>query len=1054
MKLLRLAFLVLVCGLTSQLPAQSPTPNYFSHLHWRMIGPHRGGRTVGAAGIPDQPNVFYIGVNNGGVWRTSDYGRTWKPIFDNQPTGSVGALAVAPSNPDILYVGSGEGLQRPDLSTGDGVFKSTDEGKTWQHMGLADAQQIGAVIVDPRDPDRVLVAVLGHPYGANEERGVFRSTDGGRSWQKVLYKDENTGAIALEFDPTNPDIVFASLWSSRQGPWENGAWQGKTSGLFKSADRGTTWRQLTNGLPTGEEGLGRIGFAISYSDPSRMYALVDAPELGGVYRSDDAGEHWVRVTAEGRVWGRGSDFAEIKVDPQNKDVVYSGNVAAYRSTDGGKTFTGFKGAPGGDDYHGIWINPLHPEIILFAADQGAVITVNGGESWSSWYNQPTAQFYHVITDNQFPYNVYGGQQESGSVGIVSRGDDGQVTFREWHPVGADEYAYVAPDPLNPNIVYGGRVTRFDKTTGQTQNVAPEAVRSGKYRNLRTQPLHFSPADPTALYYATNVLFKTTNGGTQWSVVSPDLSRETPDVPANVGIFTTPELAKQPRRGVIYSLALSPLDADLIWAGTDDGLIHTTRDDGKNWQNVTPPAITSWSKVAGMEAGRFDVKTAYAAVNRIKLDDMRPHIYRTHDGGATWNEIVAGLPVSGPVNAVREDPARKGLLYAGTERSVYVSFDDGDHWHSLRNNMPATSIRDLIVHDADIVVGTHGRSFWILDDVSALRQMDDGDPGTAARLFAPDTAVRIRWNMNTDTPLPPDEPAGENPPDGAIIDYYLPADAKEVTLDITDGEGNVVRRYSSADVIEPVNEKELRFPAYWIRPTMTLSAGKGMNRFVWDLHHAPPENLPRSYPIAAVYQNTASNPVGPWVMPGDYTAALTVDGKNFRQPLTVKMDPRVKASPAVLRGQFDLSIMCYRGLDEIQHLILENRSIRSQITALLPSVKNPALKDSLSSLDRKLKASEGSGPPGDLDIIYTTIRDDKTVRETLNGVQTRLLYVMMLLQGADAQPTDAQKTAAREGEQVVRTIHGQWEMFKGSAIRDVNRMLKAHQHEKLTIEGVE
>ncbi len=1020
--------------------AQSDGTSSLSHLKWRMIGPHRGGRTVGAVGIPDRPNVFYIGVNNGGVWRTSDYGRTWKPIFDDQSTGSIGALAVAPSNPDILYVGSGEGLHRPDLSTGDGVFKSTDAGKSWKHMGLADAQQIGAVIVDPRDPEKVFVAVLGHPYGPNSERGVFRSIDGGRSWKRVLYKDENTGAIALEFDPVNPEVIFAVLWSARQGPWENGAWQGTTSGLHKSTDGGSTWRRLANGLPDSGQGLGRIGIAISRSDPARMYALVDAPALGGVYRSDDAGEHWERVSSEGRVWGRGSDFAEIKVHPKNRNEVYVGNVAAYRSTDGGMTFTAFKGAPGGDDYHGIWINPLHPEIMLFAADQGAVITVNGGESWSSWYNQPTAQFYHVITDNQFPYNVYGGQQESGSVEIPSRGNDGQITFREWHPVGADEYAYIAPDPLDPNIVYGGRVTRFDKRTGQTQNVAPEAVRSGKYRNLRTAPLHFSPVNPTALYYGTNVLFRTTTGGNSWTIVSPDLSREAPDVPDNVGIFETTDLANQPRRGVIYALALSPLDSNLIWAGTDDGYIHLTRDGGLSWRNFTPPAITSWSKIAGMEAGHFDVNTAYAAVNRIKLDDMRPHIYRTRNGGKSWKEIVVGLPGSGPVNAVREDPVKKGLLYAATERAVYVSFDDGDHWQSLRNNMPATSIRDLVVHDADLVVGTHGRSFWILDDVSALRQMDAGRPGSSARLFAPKPAVRVRWNMNTDTPLPPDEPSGENPPDGAIIDYHLPRDAKEVTLEITDASGTVVRKYSSRDAVDPVNERELRFPAYWIRPATVLSAEKGMRRFVWDLHYAPPENLPRSWPIAAVYKNTASNPMGPWVLPGDYTVTLTVDGKRLRAPLTVTMDPRVTATPAELGEQFTLSMSCYRGLDQVQKLIGENRSLRSQIMSLLPGVTDSALRDSLAALDKKLRASEGSGPPNDLDIIYTTVRDDRNVRETLNGVQTRLLYVMMLLQGADARPTDAQKAAVAEGEALVTTIGNQWEAYKAGAVREINRML--------------
>jgi photosystem II stability/assembly factor-like uncharacterized protein len=642
-----------------------------------MIGPFRGGRTVGATGVPGQPNVFYIGVNNGGAWKTTDYGQVWTPIFDDQPTGSIGAVAVAPSSPNILYVGSGEGLQRPDLSTGDGIYKSTDGGKTWKHLGLRDGEQIPAILVDPHDPDRVLVAVLGHPYGANVERGVFRSTDGGQTWHKVLYKDENTGAVALAFEPGNSQTVYAVLWSSRQGPWENGAWQGPGSGLYKSADGGTTWRQLTKGLPTAAEGLGRIGIDVAPSDPKRLYAMVDAPRLGGVYRSDDAGESWKRVSSERRVWGRGFDFAEVRVDPKNKDIIYVANTSTYRSTDGGRTFTAFKGAPGGDDYHTVWINPDNPLIILLASDQGAIITVNGGKTWSSWYNQPTAQFYHVITDNQFPYRVYGGQQESGSVGIASRGNDGQITIREWHPVGVEEYGYVAPDPLNPNLIYGGKVSRFDWTTGQVQNVAPEVLRSGKYRFLRTAPLLFSPVDPHTLYLGGNVVLKTTDGGHSWQVISPDLSRPQPEVPASIGVFRTPEMARQPRRGVIYTVAPSYRDANTIWAGTDDGLIHRTRDGGKSWQDVTPPGLTAWSKVSVMDAGRFDPATAYAAVNRIRLDDQRPHIYRTHDGGKTWQEIVRGLPTFVPVNAVREDPVRPGLLFAGTERTVFVSFNDGD-----------------------------------------------------------------------------------------------------------------------------------------------------------------------------------------------------------------------------------------------------------------------------------------------------------------------------------------------------------------------------------------
>ena len=501
-----------------------------------MIGPFRGGRTVGAAGVPGQPSVFYIGVNNGGVWKSTDYGLVWKPIFDDQPTGSIGAIAVAASDPNILYVGSGEGLQRPDLSTGDGMYKSTDAGKTWQHLGLRDGQQISAILVDPHNSERLFVAVLGHPYGPNAERGVFRSTDGGKKFEKVLYKDENTGAVALAFDPTNAQTVYAVLWAARQGPWENGAWQGRESGLFKSTDGGATWSRLTKGLPAPADGLGRIGIAVAPSDPKRLYAMVDAPAQGGVYRSDDAGESWQRVHSAQRVWGRGSDFAEVRVDPSNKDIVYVANTSAYRSTDGGRTFTAFKGAPGGDDYHTVWINPDNPRIILLAGDQGATISVNNGQTWSSWYNQPTAQFYHVSTDNQFPYWVYGGQQESGSAGVCSRGNDGQITFRDWHPVGVEEYGYVAPDPLDPNIIYGGKVTRFDRITGQVQDVAPEPLRTGKYRTLRTAPVLFSPADPHVLYFGANVLFQTKDGGKHWEIISPDLSREKPEVPECVGIY--------------------------------------------------------------------------------------------------------------------------------------------------------------------------------------------------------------------------------------------------------------------------------------------------------------------------------------------------------------------------------------------------------------------------------------------------------------------------------------------------------------------------------------
>ncbi len=723
-------------SIPSTVSGQQFDPSMYQDLHWRMIGPFRGGRTVAISGIPGHQNVFYMAPNNGGVWKSTDFGRTWQPIFDgqifdgqtndNESSGSIGALAVAPSNPDIIYVGSGEGLRRPDLSVGDGMYKSTDAGRTWQHLGqpdlvLRDAQQISSIIVDPKDPNRVFVAAMGHPYGPNAERGVFRSLDGGQTWQKILYKDENIGASDVEFDPRNSQIIFADMWASRRPPWTTGgAYNGSGSGLFKSTDGGNTWRQITKGLPSDADGLGRAGVAISLSDPDRMYAWVDAKKGTGIYRSEDSGESWILVNSEHRVVGRGDDFNCVRVDPRNKDVIYVANTSTYKSTDAGKTFTAIKGAPGGDDYHTIWINPENPDIIALAVDQGATISVNGGQTWSSWYNQPTAQFYHVITDNQFPYWVYGAQQESGSVGSASRSDFGEITFRDWTTLGVEEYGYVAPDPLHPNLIYGGKATVFDRTTGQTRDVSPVVLRTGQFRFNRTAPLIFSPVDPRALYLGSNVLFVTRDGGNSWQIISPDLTREDPGVPASLGDFVNDDPAKGKHRGVIYSIAPSPKDGNLIWIGTDDGLIQVTHNAGKTWENVTPPELTPWSKLAQMDASHFDTATVYAAVNRLRVDDLHPYIYRTHDSGKTWQKIVTGLPDDEPVNTIREDPERKGLLFAGTERSVYVSFDDGDHWQTLKLNLPPTSIRDLVVHNDDVVVGTHGRSFSILDDITPLR----------------------------------------------------------------------------------------------------------------------------------------------------------------------------------------------------------------------------------------------------------------------------------------------------------------------------------------------
>jgi photosystem II stability/assembly factor-like uncharacterized protein len=1025
----------LLITLSAFAPAQKVDPGWFQEMRWRMIGPFRGGRTVAISGIPAQPNVFYMAPNNGGMWKTNDYGRTWNPIFDDQPTGSIGALAVASSNPDVIYVGSGEGLRRPDLSTGDGIYKSSDAGRTWQHLGLRDGQQIAAILVDPHDPNRVFVAIVGHPYGPNSERGVFRSLNGGLTWKKILYKDENTGAIDLAFDPSNPQILYADMWAARRPPWTTGdSYDGPGSGLYKSTDGGDTWRQLINGLPTWADRLGRMGFGIAPSDPRRIYALVDSPSLGGLYRSNDAGEHWERISSDLRLWGRGSDFACVRVDPKNADTLYIANISTYRSTDGGRNFTAIKGAPGGDDYHTIWINPENPQIIALAVDQGATISVNGGQTWSSWYNQPTAQFYHVITDHQFPYWVYGSQQESGSVGASSRSDSGEITFRDWYPVGVEEYGYVAPDPLDPNLIYGGKVTRYNRTTAQTQDVSPVVLRTGQYRFNRTQPLIFSPVDPHILYFGSNVLFKTTDGGNSWQIISPDLTREDPGVPSSLGVFVESDEAKGKHRGVIYSLAPSPKDVNLIWAGTDDGLIHVTHDGGKNWQNVTPPDLTPWSKLAQMDASHFDTVTAYAAVNRLRLDDLHPYIYRTHDGGRSWQKITNGLPDDAPVNTVREDPERKGLLFAGNEQTVFISFDDGEHWQSLRLNLPATSIRDLVIHQDDIVVGTHGRSFWILDNITPLRQLTPVVSASDFLLFAPQLTYRVRRNNNTDTPLPPEEPAGKNPPDGAMIDYFLKsAVSGPVVLEISDGAGKLVRRFSSTDKPEMVDPNQLNIPTYWIRPEQRLSDQTGMHRFLWDLHYPPPDSLHREYPISAIYRDTPRYPLGASVLPGEYTVKLTAAGKSHTRSLTVRMDPRVKSSWEDLRRQFDLESNITAALREDFQVLRQVLSLRQQLQSLKSRATGNPLAETIATLESKLQDLAGS----DQGATFLSTPQGRSLARLNIGLSSLLVSV----DSADAPPTTQQSGMFKDLKSALDQQLAKWEELKKTDVSALNSQLQ-------------
>jgi photosystem II stability/assembly factor-like uncharacterized protein len=1041
-----------------------------SSLHWRSIGPYRGGRTRGVAGVPSQPNVFYIGVCNGGVWKTNDYGRTWQPIFDDQPTGSIGAIAVAASDPNVVYVGSGEGLHRPDLSVGDGIYKSTDAGKTWTHLGLRDGQQIPQLAVDPHDPNKVFAAVAGHPYGPNKERGVYRSTDGGQNFTKVLPKsgqsvnensvnenskdtnsasgntstgdDENIGASDVLIDPSNPEIVYATLWEAREGPWENGAWNGTGGGIFKSTDGGLTFTQLTGGLP---KDIIQAHIAIAESNPKRLIASVASkPNSVGLYRSEDAGATWAQITTDTRPAGRigGGDLSVPRFNPKDADMVIVTSTVTWKSTDGGKTWTGFRGAPGGDDYQNLWINPNNPQIIAIVSDQGAIITVNGGETWSSWYNQPTAQMYHVNADNAFPYRLCSGQQESGSACISSRGNDGEITFRDWHPVAAEEYGYVVPDPLDPDVVYGGKLSRYDRRTNQAQQVAPKPFRAPDYRVLRTEPIVFSPVDPHILYFAANTLWKTMNGGQSWQQISPDLTRPTFEVPASVGKYRNEETAKPTPRGVIYAVAPSPLDINRIWAGTDDGRIHLTLDGGKKWNEVTPPNMTAFQKVSIIEASHFDAQTAYAAINTLRLDDLRPHILRTRDSGKTWTETVNGIPANENVNAVREDPVRRGMLFAATERAVYVSFDDGDHWQSLRLNMAASSVRDVIIKGDDLVAATHGRGFWILDNITPLRQFDQKVTSADAFLFKPQTAIRVRWDMNTDTPLPPDFPAGENPPDGAVIDYYLQsASSSPVALEIKDSAGRTVRKYSSTDKLAPPDPM-LNIPTYWVRPPQTLSAAAGTHRFLWDMHYPDVPGVDAEYPIAAIPHNTAPQPSGPWALPGQYTIVLTANGKSYSQPLTIKMDPRVKTLLAGLQQQFKLSNDLYTQLLTLSPAAEQAGALRKQLKDLQSKATGEALA-AIKALDQKLQALAGSA---------TRRPGAGTEPPTLGGLKTKFLTLFGVFQEADVAPSTQAAAAVADLQKQLPPLMDRWNALKAQDVPALNQQLKGANLPELKLES--
>ncbi|MBZ5702936.1 MAG: hypothetical protein LAN84_13965 [Acidobacteriia bacterium] len=1036
--LLMLALLAVLSGGGRLLasPAERPSvdPSLFREMRWRSIGPFRGGRVLAVAGVRGQADVFYFGAVGGGVWRTNDAGRTWKPTFDAQPIASIGALAVAPSNPSVIYAGSGEADMRSDISYGNGIYKSEDGGKTWSHMGLGDTRQIARIVVDPQDANTVYVAALGHAYGPNAERGVFRSTDGGKSWQRVLFHDENTGAIDLALDPHNPKTVYAALLQTRRPPWNvYPPSKGPGSGLYRSSDGGSHWERLSgHGLPS--EGLGRMGIAIAPSNPRRVYLIADAKE-GGLYRSEDGGENWTRVSADKRIWGRGWYFCEVIADPKDAETVYVPNTSLYRSQDGGKTFTAIKGAPGGDDYHSLWIDPEEPRRMILGSDQGAVVTRNGGETWSSWYNQPTGQFYHVATDNRFPYWVYGAQQDSGPAGTPSRGRYRALNFHDWRPLEAgEENGYLAPDPLHPGIVYGGFVSRQDLRTEQNQQMPPTLAYSGEYRRTWTLPLVFSPVDPHVLYFGSQALFRTSDEGNTWRIISPDLTREDPGVPGNLDPPAAADAPEGKRRGVIYTIGVSAVSAGEIWAGTDDGLIQVTRDEGKTWSNVTPAEIGAWSKVTHIEASHFDAGTAYAAVDRHRLDDLQAYLYRTRDFGKSWQRISRGIPEGSFLNCVREDPARKGLLYACTETGVFVSFDDGENWQALQQNLPATSVRDLVVHGDDVVIATHGRGFWVLDNVTPLRQINAQAAAADAWLFRPQTAYRVRPGTDQGSPVPFDEALAENPPGGALLDYFLKEKpATPVQLEIFDAQGNLARRYASDDELPRTNPGEINVPMYWIHDAEPLSAEAGMHRFVWDL----------KYPLPAGVHSSFYGPFGPWALPGAYTVKLTVNGKSMTQALVVEMDPRVKTAQADLAREFQASSKLAADLGGVSAAIRQADDLQKRIAALgAKAAGEKVLTEPLAALDAQIRALAGSGEQGEGGLFSLDTRG--TARTTLRQVAMALQRLLSITESADAAPTADALTAIAGWDAARRETLARWEGMRTQDVARINGLLrKAH-----------
>ena len=1045
--------------------AQTVAPQLFSDLQWRLIGPFRAGRSVAVSGAPGEGATFYFGSVDGGVWKTNDAGTTWKPIFDQQPVASIGALAVSPSNPNVIYAGTGETDIRSDLASGAGVYKSIDGGTTWSYVGLKETRQIAKIAIDPANPDIVYVGALGHAYGPNADRGVYKSTDGGATWKRTLDKGPDVGAADLAIAINKPNVLFASMWNAHRAPWSTYApLVGPGSGLYRSTDSGETWQPCVgNGLPEGP--WGRSGVAVS-ADGQRVYALIEARQ-SGLYVSNDGGLNWTLANADPRLTGRAWYFSRITVDPSDANIIYMPNVALMNSVDGGKTVSVLRGAPGGDDYHELWVDPKNGQHLVLGTDQGTTVSLNRGKTWSTWYNQPTAQMYHVTTDDQFPYTVYGAQQDSGAAAVLSQTNHGQITSRDWFPASASESGYLAVDPKDSNIIYAsgsyGTVSRWDRNRSLSQDVSPwpvtvfgTPIQKRKYRDPWTPPLVFSQADKTSLYLGTQFVLKTSDGGLHWTQISPDLTGSNaspltaeavapsgnPSTRTTIDDLTshdgpTPDNAIERGYGTLATVAPSYINKDVLWTGSDTGVVSLTRDGGKTWANVTPPGMKRWGRVSQIDPSHFDAAVAYVSVERHRVDDRSPYIYRTGDYGKTWKLITDGIADPAFVNAVREDPKRKGLLYAGTEFGMDFSTDNGDHWQPLQLNLPVTSVRDLVVHGDDLVIATHGRSFWILDNVTPLRQAAERAASAAPFLYKPQTTARIDSDTWSGTPLPPEEPTAENPPNGAVLDYYLSSLAQKVEIRIYNAHHELVRKFASASTPEhEENHAMIPIAERWFPKPQQLATAPGMHRLVWNLAWGTSGVAESDEPD----DGEGDIPRGPRVAPGTYSVELEADGKKFpAESLTIVKDPRSPASQAELEEQFKTSYTIFRDSLSARRALAEIGSVKEQLTKVIASQGNSETADECKRFSTSIDALVDGTSSGSLG---------------LDAANQELTAALGVAEGAD-RTTPAQglevyaEAKAASGQRI-----GEWTALKKGPLDTLNQKLRAKGLAPIAIAEIE